>query len=116
MCQDHGTVHIPSVRAIPADAEWTGEVLPLEPVDELRILTVCDNTVDMLLLDEGPARRLPLGGSATGGAPGEDGFVMPVIVLPDGPEPPRVVTLNQPWYPAASGTGGCTHWSARSSV
>jgi 7,8-dihydropterin-6-yl-methyl-4-(beta-D-ribofuranosyl)aminobenzene 5'-phosphate synthase len=68
MCQDHGTVHIPPVRAIPADAEWTGEVLPLEPVDELRILTVCDNTVDMLLLDEGPARRLPLGGSATGGA------------------------------------------------
>jgi 7,8-dihydropterin-6-yl-methyl-4-(beta-D-ribofuranosyl)aminobenzene 5'-phosphate synthase len=67
MCQEHGTVHIPGVEAIPADAEWGGEVLPLEPVDELRILTVCDNSVDIFLLDEGPAKRLPIGGPARGG-------------------------------------------------
>jgi 7,8-dihydropterin-6-yl-methyl-4-(beta-D-ribofuranosyl)aminobenzene 5'-phosphate synthase len=67
MCEDHGHVHVPRVEAVPADAEWRGEVLPLDPVDELRVLTVCDNTVDVFLLDEGPARRLPLGRSGTGG-------------------------------------------------
>jgi 7,8-dihydropterin-6-yl-methyl-4-(beta-D-ribofuranosyl)aminobenzene 5'-phosphate synthase len=36
-------------------------VLPLEPVDELSVLTVCDNTIDVLLPDQGPARRLPTG-------------------------------------------------------
>lgn len=35
----------------------------LEPVDELSILTVRDNTVDMLLPDEGPAKRLSMGGA-----------------------------------------------------
>ena len=63
MCDDHGHVHVPRVVAMPADAEWTGEVLPLEPVDELRVLTVCDNTIDILLLDDGPAKRLSLGGA-----------------------------------------------------
>lgn len=47
---------------MPADLEWTGEVLPLEPVDELAVLTVCDNTMDLLLPDEGPASRLSLAG------------------------------------------------------
>src|SRR5262252_1185919 len=46
-----------------ANAEWSGEVLALEPVDELSVLTVCDNVLDMLLPDQGPARRL----SARGG-------------------------------------------------
>ena len=36
------------VEALPANAEWKGEVLPLEPVDELNVLTVCDNAMDML--------------------------------------------------------------------
>jgi len=67
MCQDHGHVHVPPVEAIPADAEWSGEVLPLEPVDGVSVLTVCDNTVDMLLLDEGPARRLGLGAALGAG-------------------------------------------------
>ena len=45
--------------------EWTGEVLPLEPVDELSVLsTISDNTVDILLPDQGPAKRLPLAGMA----------------------------------------------------
>jgi len=39
-----------------------GEVLPLEPVDKLSLLMVCDNTVDLLLPDEGSARRLSLAG------------------------------------------------------
>jgi 7,8-dihydropterin-6-yl-methyl-4-(beta-D-ribofuranosyl)aminobenzene 5'-phosphate synthase len=49
------------VQAWPAGAEWTGEVVPLEPVDELSVLTVCDNTIDVLLPDQGPAKRLSLG-------------------------------------------------------
>jgi 7,8-dihydropterin-6-yl-methyl-4-(beta-D-ribofuranosyl)aminobenzene 5'-phosphate synthase len=57
------------VEAIPADAEWTGEVLHLEPVDELRLLTVCDNFVDVFLIDEGPARRMPIGGPGEHGPP-----------------------------------------------
>ena len=40
----------------------SGRVLALEPVDELSVLTVCDNATDMLLPDEGPAKRLPLAG------------------------------------------------------
>ena len=44
--------------------EWKGEALPLEPVDELSVLTVCDNTVDILLPDQGPAKRLSLAGMA----------------------------------------------------
>jgi 7,8-dihydropterin-6-yl-methyl-4-(beta-D-ribofuranosyl)aminobenzene 5'-phosphate synthase len=55
------------VEAIPADAEWHGEVLPLEPVDEVSVLTVCDNSVDVLLVDQGPAKRMGLA-RALGGA------------------------------------------------
>ena len=63
MCtNDDGPAAAP-VEALPADLEWTGEVLPLEPVDELSVLTVCDNTIDLLLPDEGPARRLALSGA-----------------------------------------------------
>jgi 7,8-dihydropterin-6-yl-methyl-4-(beta-D-ribofuranosyl)aminobenzene 5'-phosphate synthase len=63
MCGTDGHAEVPPVEALPAGAEWTGEVLSLEPVDELSVLTVCDNTVDMLLPDQGPARRLSLGGA-----------------------------------------------------
>jgi 7,8-dihydropterin-6-yl-methyl-4-(beta-D-ribofuranosyl)aminobenzene 5'-phosphate synthase len=34
--------------------------LALEPVDSLTVTTLVDNTTDMLLVDEGPARRAPL--------------------------------------------------------
>jgi 7,8-dihydropterin-6-yl-methyl-4-(beta-D-ribofuranosyl)aminobenzene 5'-phosphate synthase len=50
------------MEAVPASGEWKGEVLPLEPVDELTVLTVCDNSMDLFLPDEGPARRLSLAG------------------------------------------------------
>jgi 7,8-dihydropterin-6-yl-methyl-4-(beta-D-ribofuranosyl)aminobenzene 5'-phosphate synthase len=63
MCNDHGPARVPAVQASPADADWRGEVLPLEPVDSLDVLTVCDNVVDMLLPDQGPARRTGLGGA-----------------------------------------------------
>ena len=62
MCETN-SAEVTPVEAWTANAEWTGEVLALEPVDELSVLTVCDNVVDMLLPDQGPARRL----SAMGG-------------------------------------------------
>jgi 7,8-dihydropterin-6-yl-methyl-4-(beta-D-ribofuranosyl)aminobenzene 5'-phosphate synthase len=43
---------------VPADVDWSGQQVRLEPVDEVQILTICDNTIDIFLLDEGPARRL----------------------------------------------------------
>jgi len=52
------------VEALPASLEWQGEVLPLEPVDELSVLTVCDNVTDILLPNQGPAKRLPLAAMA----------------------------------------------------
>jgi 7,8-dihydropterin-6-yl-methyl-4-(beta-D-ribofuranosyl)aminobenzene 5'-phosphate synthase len=67
MCDVRGGAYSPAVDAIPADADWSGEVLTLEPVDEISVLTVCDNTIDVLLTDEGPARRLGPGSAA--GAP-----------------------------------------------
>jgi 7,8-dihydropterin-6-yl-methyl-4-(beta-D-ribofuranosyl)aminobenzene 5'-phosphate synthase len=62
MCGTGNHAEVPPVEAVPASADWKGEVLPLEPVDELTVLTVCDNTMDLLLPDEGPARRLSLAG------------------------------------------------------
>ena len=60
MCDTHDGEPVPPVDAVPEGTEWRGEVLPLEPVDEISVLTVCDNTVDLLLADQGPVRRLSL--------------------------------------------------------
>jgi len=60
MCATDDPAEVAPVEALPSQAEWTGEVLPLEPVDELSVLTVCDNTADMLLPDQGPATRMTL--------------------------------------------------------
>jgi len=64
MCDPGNHAEVTPVEALPASAGWKGDVLPLEPVDELSVLTVCDNTMDILLPDEGPARRLSLAGMA----------------------------------------------------
>ncbi|HEY8527062.1 MAG TPA: MBL fold metallo-hydrolase [Acidimicrobiales bacterium] len=88
MCEDHGHVHVPPVEAIPADAEWRGEVLPLEPVDEVAVLTVCDNTVDMLLLDEGPVRRAGLARWLQGGGPAA-GLAAPTLASGKAIDPPQ---------------------------
>ena len=64
MCDTGNQGEVPPAEALPASVEWKGEVLRLEPVDELSVLMVCDNTVDMLLPDQGPARRLSLAGMA----------------------------------------------------
>ena len=53
------------VQALPENLDWRGEVLPLEPVDSLSVLMVCDNSVDGLLPDQGPARRLSIAGNGS---------------------------------------------------
>ncbi len=65
MCSDPAP-QTPRVDPAPAGAGGAGPALPLEPVDSVTLLTVCDNTVDILLTDQGPARRLSLRGSMTG--------------------------------------------------
>ena len=67
MCDTDDRADVIAAESLPASLEWTGEVLPLEPVDELSVLTVCDNTVDILLPDQGPAKRLPLAGDGPAG-------------------------------------------------
>lgn len=62
MCATDDDSGVTPVETLPVNLEWRGEVLRLEPVDELSVLTVCDNTVDMLLPDQGPATRLPMAG------------------------------------------------------
>ena len=51
MC-DTNSAEVAPVEPWTLSAEWSGEVLALEPVDELSVLTVWDNVVDMLLLDQ----------------------------------------------------------------
>ena len=53
-------------------------VIPLEPVDAVHITTLVDNTSDMLLADQGPARRV---GLATGAA---DAPTLPAAFLESG--------------------------------
>ena len=63
---DHGDGHV----VVPVDrgeAELHGDRIPLEPVDSVSILTICDNVSDALLPDQGPARRL--GGMRAEGEP-----------------------------------------------
>ena len=40
------------------------EPIPLEPIDSLSVTTLVDNMTDLLLLDQGPAKRAPLAVSA----------------------------------------------------
>ena len=64
MCDTGDRADVTPAEALPASVEWKGEVLALEPVDELSVLMVCDNVMDVLLPDQGPAKRLPLAGMA----------------------------------------------------
>ena len=44
MCATDDPADVTPVEALPSDADWKGEVLPLEPVDELSVLTVWSNS------------------------------------------------------------------------
>jgi 7,8-dihydropterin-6-yl-methyl-4-(beta-D-ribofuranosyl)aminobenzene 5'-phosphate synthase len=67
MCTDGSSHHGVVVPVDMSEAEWHGEHIPLQPVDAVSILIVCDNVADVLLPDQGPARRL--GGMLAEGEP-----------------------------------------------
>lgn len=69
MCTDTGlgAASAAPVAGLERQEEWAGQTIALETVEALSILTVCDNVVDMMLPDVGPAHRLPL--AATGAVP-----------------------------------------------
>jgi 7,8-dihydropterin-6-yl-methyl-4-(beta-D-ribofuranosyl)aminobenzene 5'-phosphate synthase len=65
MCSEHHPSHHSVVRVAPRQPAPEGEGgqrIPLAPVDSISITTLCDNVTDMLLVDQGPAKRAPLGG------------------------------------------------------
>jgi 7,8-dihydropterin-6-yl-methyl-4-(beta-D-ribofuranosyl)aminobenzene 5'-phosphate synthase len=65
MCSEHHPSHHSVVRVAPRQPTPEGEGgqrIPLAPVDSISITTLCDNVTDMLLVDQGPAKRAPLGG------------------------------------------------------
>ena len=75
MCDTH-SAEVAPVEPSTLSAEWSGEVLALEPVDELAVLTVCDNVCGYAAA--GPAagqaalaERRPAGSDA--GCPGAGG-------------------------------------------
>jgi 7,8-dihydropterin-6-yl-methyl-4-(beta-D-ribofuranosyl)aminobenzene 5'-phosphate synthase len=78
MCDAHDAAEATPVEALPADLDWKGEPLPLEPVDEISVLTVCDNSMDMLLPDQRPAKRLSMADSQ------RRGLTLPAPMLADG--------------------------------
>src|ERR1022692_917113 len=59
MCTENTGVPMTPSAAILPSSGWSGETIALRPVDELRVLSVCDNSIDALLLDQGVARRMP---------------------------------------------------------
>src|SRR3954447_20681140 len=83
MCESsHETHAAPQVTAVPSDLDaFTGERIPLIPVERVSITSLVDNAFDALAIDTGPARRPrgdvfpPLASSTT-----EHGFVI------DGPQ------------------------------
>ena len=44
MCDTDDRADVAPAESLPASLEWKGEVLPLEPVDELSVLTVWSNS------------------------------------------------------------------------
>jgi 7,8-dihydropterin-6-yl-methyl-4-(beta-D-ribofuranosyl)aminobenzene 5'-phosphate synthase len=58
MCSGPSSEQPAPIIAVDQDDAWAGEVIPLEPVDSVAITTICDNFIDIWLVDEGPAHRL----------------------------------------------------------
>lgn len=53
MCTESYAVTVPPAARVAQDVPWRGEVLALEPADSVTVTTVCDNTVDIFLTEEG---------------------------------------------------------------
>jgi len=66
MCSEHHPTHHSLIRVAPREPAAQGqrhERIPLAPVDSVTITTLCDNVTDMLLTDQGPAKRPLLSGA-----------------------------------------------------
>jgi len=63
MCDDQAPGGTAVTSVAPMPASWSGEPITLDPVEELSVLSVCDNTVDILLADQGVAHRYQVGGA-----------------------------------------------------
>ena len=127
MCDTGNHTEVTPVETLPTSVEWQRWVLPLGPVDKLSVLTVCDNTVDMLLPNEGPAKRLSLaemarqapmleaptlrGGKAANAPLGQHGFS--ALVDPQGQ--PGTPTAIRHWGHAA-GLSGLTGQLGRANL
>ena len=62
--------HHEATHAAPRASEGPAvDPIHLEPVDEIRIMTLVDNSYDGLMMDMGPARRAPMGRSGRAPAP-----------------------------------------------
>jgi 7,8-dihydropterin-6-yl-methyl-4-(beta-D-ribofuranosyl)aminobenzene 5'-phosphate synthase len=83
MCTDHGPA-VPAAAAVLHDVEPVIE-FDLEPVDSVVVTTLMDNLTDMLMPDQGPARRLTLGrGPRRPSATMTDGQVPDALVAEHG--------------------------------
>ena len=59
MCDEAGT-HAETVASIPRPAQGAAvDPIVLEPVDEVMITTLVDNSYDALMADSGAAQRMP---------------------------------------------------------
>ncbi|MGH8931360.1 MAG: MBL fold metallo-hydrolase [Egibacteraceae bacterium] len=59
MCVDGARLVSPALAGAPV--EEFAEPLPLEPVDRIEVTTLVDNVSDVSLVNQGPAKRYPLG-------------------------------------------------------
>jgi 7,8-dihydropterin-6-yl-methyl-4-(beta-D-ribofuranosyl)aminobenzene 5'-phosphate synthase len=85
MC-DGGGSPTEVAATLPRPAEGTAvDPIALEPVDEVVITTLVDNSYDALMGDTGPARRAPIPGVASVRAPQfEEGRTFPVLIAEHG--------------------------------
>jgi len=70
MCEAGGVGHADLPGAMPRQAPGSAvDPISLEPVDEVVVLSLVDNSFDALLADDGPARRATFAGVGTVAAP-----------------------------------------------
>ena len=97
MCGDGATGHGGDIRAAaPREAPGAAvDPIMLEPVDEIIVVTLMDNSFDALMGDVGPARRAPFPRLPTTPAPQfVDGTTAPGLVAEHGFS--ALVTVSMP--------------------
>ncbi|HEX2301520.1 MAG TPA: hypothetical protein VHH34_23965 [Pseudonocardiaceae bacterium] len=81
MCDATHESVVKPVAVVPADPDaFTGERIPLQPVQRVSITTLVDNSLDLLAADMGPAHRPP-----PGGFPRRPAKLLAEGSVPDGP-------------------------------